>query len=168
MLLQTEVEEVMLPVRETIVPSDVRISKLEESQKFGSSSSEETSPKESSQIAHMMEAQQQGKCVSISLDNQTEEPKEQFRVTTHWDNHQGGYQNFNEVLDPKLLLKVAENLTLLEVGAQQVAEKLVRKRTETEKTISLQVLRQYFARSLKDAAKSIGVKKPSTTPNTFL
>lgn len=43
-----EVEEVMLPERETIVPSDVRISKLEESQKFGSSSSKETSAKESS------------------------------------------------------------------------------------------------------------------------
>ncbi|CAL0307291.1 unnamed protein product [Lupinus luteus] len=39
----------------------------------------------SSWIAHMMEAQQKGKGVSVSLEYQFEEAKEEFKVTTKWD-----------------------------------------------------------------------------------
>lgn len=172
-VVDKEVEEVMGHVRETIVPSDVRNGKLEESQKFGSFPTEETSLKESSWIAHMMEAQQQVKCVSVSLDYQSEEPKEEFRVTTHWDNRQGGLANGQVFSDFVQLQQSSGPKVSVEGGGDSYScggprssggRKAGEKRpTKTEKTISLQVLRQYFAGSLKAAAKSIGGKKTFTT-----
>lgn len=175
-VVDKEPEEAMLPIRETIIPSDVRLGK-EESQKLGSPS-EETSQKESSWIAHMMEAQQQGKCLSVSLDYQMEEPKEEFRVTTHWDSNQGGLPNGQVFSDFGQLQQSSGPKVSVEgggdsysfggrrsSGGRKAGEK---RRTKSEKTISLQVLRQYFAGSLKDAAKSIGGKKISTTISNII
>ncbi|OIW16465.1 hypothetical protein TanjilG_19181 [Lupinus angustifolius] len=139
----------------------------------------------SSWIAHMMEAQQKGKGVSVSLEYELEEPKEEFKVTTNWDGS-------NELIQAQTTQVFSEfteqssgsrsRASTVEVGTgggeecysfsgrhsstttttttnsggggRKTGDK---RRTKAEKTISLPVLRQYFAGSLKDAAKSIGV-----------
>ncbi|KAE9606421.1 hypothetical protein Lal_00013626 [Lupinus albus] len=143
-----------------------------------SSSQVESSP---SWIAHMMEAQQKGKGVSVSLEYQVEEAKEEFKVT-NWD----GSNELVEAERREVFSELSElssgsrsRASTVEVGSgggeecysfsgrhsssittnsgcglRKTGEK---RRTKAEKTISLPVLRQYFAGSLKDAAKSIGV-----------
>lgn len=163
---EPEEQEVIYPVKEIAIASDVRINK-EEPQKSGSPPMREASTKESSWIAHMMEAQQKGKGVSISLEYQEEEPKEEFKVTTHWDNTLGGSCHGQAFSDFGQLQQSSGSKGSVEgggdsysygsrrsSGGRRAGEK---RRTKTEKTISLPVLRQYFAGSLKDAAKSIGV-----------
>ncbi|XP_047312040.1 protein NLP4-like [Impatiens glandulifera] len=98
-----------------------------------------TTTTSSSWIAEMMEAQGNGKGVSISLgpyhhDQKEDEMKQEFKITTtEWESGDAeDLQAFNQ-------------------------NNSFKRRKKTEKTISLQVLRQYFAGSLKDAAKCIGV-----------
>ncbi|XP_021811506.1 LOW QUALITY PROTEIN: protein NLP2-like [Prunus avium] len=159
-------EEIMFPIREPVIGSDGGLHE-EETQRLISSPTEEPSGKESSWIAHMIEAQQKGKGVSVSLDYQTEEPKEEFKVTTHWDNTQGSLHSGQVFSEFGQLHQSSGSHGNVEGGAdsysfggrrtsggRKAGEK---RRTKTEKTISLPVLRQYFAGSLKDAAKSIGV-----------
>nr|AGR88904.1 nodule inception protein 1 [Datisca glomerata] len=132
-----------------------------------SAASEASFPKESSWIAHMIEAQQKGKGISVSMEYQIEEPREEFKVTTHWDNIHGGLQNGQVFSEFGQLQQSSGAKGSVEGGAdsysfgshqssggRKAGEK---RRTKAEKTISLPVLRQYFAGSLKDAAKSIGV-----------
>ncbi|KAB2045965.1 hypothetical protein E1A91_D01G206200v1 [Gossypium mustelinum] len=159
-------EEVILPVKEVVVASDRRSDK-EETQ-FTVSSAKENSPEESSWIAHMMEAQQKGKGVSVSWEYQKEEPKEEFKVTTHWEDNQLELHDKEVLSDFQQLHQNDESKASVEGGggdssssggrgvlpSKRAGEK---RRTKMEKTISLEVLRQYFAGSLKDAAKSIGV-----------
>ncbi|OMO79988.1 Phox/Bem1p [Corchorus capsularis] len=159
-------EEVILPVKEMAVCSDGR-SDREEIQ-FGTSSSKESSPEESSWIAHMMEAQQKGKGVSVSWEYQKEEPKEEFKMTSHWEDTQLELYNKQVLSDFEHLHQNAGTKISIEGGGADSSSSGGRRissgkrsgekrRTKMEKTISLQVLRQYFAGSLKDAAKSIGV-----------
>ncbi|KAJ7967075.1 Nodule inception protein [Quillaja saponaria] len=158
-------EELMFPVREVLAAPDSGTHK-EEIQNFGSSSSsEEPTPKESSWIAHMMEAQK-GKGVSVSLEY-LEEPKEEFKVTTHWDNAQGGLCNGQVFSDFGQLQQSSGSRGSVEGGGESYTfggrhssggrKSGEKRRTKAEKTISLPVLQQYFAGSPKDAAKSIGV-----------
>ncbi|KAL1366733.1 protein NLP2-like [Arachis ipaensis] len=139
---------------------------------------EEACSKDQSWIAHMMEAQvqQKGKGVCVSLEYQMEEPKEEFKVTTNWDttNDQAHHQLFSssdfghiDVLEHSR----SRASTAVDGGEESYAlggrrssssgsggrKSGDKRRTKAEKTISLPVLRQYFAGSLKDAAKSIGV-----------
>jgi len=95
----------------------------------------------SSWIAHMMEAQQKGKGVSVSLEY-LQEPKQEFKVTTNCNE-----QVFSDLEGTAGAAVVGRR------GGRKSGDK---RRTKAEKTISLPVLRQYFAGSLKDAAKSIG------------
>ncbi|KAE9614646.1 hypothetical protein Lal_00036157 [Lupinus albus] len=137
----------------------------------------------SSWIAHMMEAQQKGKGVSVSLEYQLdEEPKEEFKVTTNWDGSNELLQAqttqvFSEFTEQSSGSRSRASTVELGTGGGEECYSFNRKhsstttitnsgggrktgdkrRTKAEKTISLSVLRQYFAGSLKDAAKSIGV-----------
>ncbi|KAK8582602.1 hypothetical protein V6N13_069376 [Hibiscus sabdariffa] len=159
-------EEVILPVKEMVVASDGRSDK-EETQ-FTVSSPKENSPEESSWIAHVAEAQQKGKSVSVSWEYQKEEPKEEFNVKTCTEDNQLELHNKEVLSDIQQLHQNAESKASIEAGGGDSASSGGRyvsgskrpgekRRTKMEKTISLEVIRQYFAGSLKDAAKSIGV-----------
>ncbi|KAK3195528.1 hypothetical protein Dsin_026838 [Dipteronia sinensis] len=154
LVMDKELEEIIQPVREGHTSN-------------ASSPSKEASPEQSSWIAQIMESQQKGKGVSVSWDYQKEEPKEEFKVTTHWDDAQmesyhkqvfPEFGQFEQKSRPKSSVEGDGDSSSLSVrrsvGSRKPGEK---RRTKAEKTISLQVLRQYFAGSLKDAAKSIGV-----------
>lgn len=152
---------------ETIVPSGGGLDEENARELVSSLSKEPSREEESSWIAHMMEAQRKGKAVAVSLGFQKEEPEELFKVTTHSDND-GMEFNFGEAFlghkqihqDSGSKGSAKSSGDFSSVGRRRISggRKPVEKRqTKTEKTISLQVLRQYFSGSLKDAAKSIGV-----------
>lgn len=67
--------------------------------------------------------------------------------------HRGFNYDLNGVVEDSGECTTVGNGTLPDVGLGKTGEK---RRTKVDKTITLQVLRQYFAGSLKDAAKSIG------------
>ncbi|KAE8668345.1 Plant regulator RWP-RK family protein, putative isoform 2 [Hibiscus syriacus] len=126
------------------------------SDQFRIASSENNSPVESSWIAQMMEAQQKGKGVQI--------PKEEFKVTTYWEETRLELHNKKVLLDFGHVHRNSGTEASVEGGGGDsssgghrvlAGKKAGEKRRK--KTISLQDLRQYFAGSLKDAAKSIGV-----------
>ncbi|KAE8709278.1 Protein NLP2 [Hibiscus syriacus] len=157
-------EEVILPAKEMAVASDGRSDK--EENKPTISSPKDNSPEESSWIAHMMEALQKGKGVNVSCEYQ-KEPKEEFKVTTSSEDVRKELYNEHLLSDFGLHQNAGSTGsfeggggdTSSSGGRHILAPKKAgeKKRTKMEKTISLQVLRQYFAGSLKDAAKSIGV-----------
>nr|CAD37946.1 nodule inception protein [Pisum sativum] len=133
-------------------------------------STKDTTSSSCSWIAHMMEAQNKGKGVSVSLEY-LQEPKEEFKVTTcNWEREGNSvFSEFGQVIQHDQSSNSRASVEAGEEsggggtggGRRSSSSSSGRKsgdkrRTKAEKTISLPVLRQYFAGSLKDAAKSIG------------
>ncbi|KDP42031.1 hypothetical protein JCGZ_03094 [Jatropha curcas] len=137
----------------------------QENHNFASSSLQQHYPESSSWITQMMEAQQKGKSVCVSWDTENK-PKQEFKVATNYDDTPEDLYSKQVFAESGQLHQNSGNKNSIEVsknssfagqhssGSKKGGEK---RRTKAEKTISLQVLRQYFAGSLKDAAKSIGV-----------
>lgn len=106
-----------------------------------------------------------GKGIAFALDNHKKEPEEEFKLTTFWENNatelphaSAACSEHQQSSGLKESASGSSDYSILGEhhlsGTRRAGE---RRRTKTEKTISLQVLRQYFSGSLKDAAKSIGV-----------
>ncbi|CAI0469175.1 unnamed protein product [Linum tenue] len=100
-------------------------------------------PEESSWISRFMEAQGEGDTFSFSMECAKEEPQEEFKVMKYWETNQ---KEMN-----------ARPVSTEHQSSSSIRRTSEKRRTKTEKTVSLEVLRQYFAGSLKDAAKSLGV-----------
>lgn len=144
--------EVSMPDWDIVAASDEAFCR-EETQK---------SVEKPSWIAHLIEAQHKGKGISISVESQ-KEPNEEFKLTAHWDEDQKDSHHGALFSEHGQFLQDSVTNASIDVyqdssgrcssGSRNSGEK---RRTKIEKTISLEVLRKYFAGSLKDAAKSIG------------
>lgn len=176
LVIDKELElEVVFPVREEVLFSEKPLIDAVTGENLKPLPLEEISQEDSSWISHMIKANEKGKGVSLSWEYQKEEPKEEFMLTSGWEdnNHiSRGHNNF--LSDAEHFQKASNSGLKLDIepsfesasfgggqtllGSRRPGEK---RRTKTEKTIGLEVLRQYFAGSLKDAAKSIGGKKTS-------
>ncbi|KAL4585098.1 hypothetical protein LXL04_009712 [Taraxacum kok-saghyz] len=110
---------------------------------------EETNTRDESWITDMMQAKERGENVVLSMGCHKEEPEEEYNVINEFYNGLGFSQHGNQnYLD----WGVGSRSQLLATKRSNI-----KSRVKAEKNISLQVLQQYFAGSLKDAAKSIGV-----------
>ncbi|XP_010467467.1 PREDICTED: protein NLP1 [Camelina sativa] len=153
--------EVVLPVRETMLFSENPLSGAETAETLTG-----IQMQESSWISHMIKANEKGKDVSLSWEYQKEDPKE---LSSGRENHQLDPSPNNVPLEAEQFQQASTSGLRVDSGpstetpstggknmsgSRRPGEK---RRTKTEKTIGLEVLRQHFAGSLKDAAKSIGV-----------
>lgn len=122
-----------------------------------SSSNPPCTEDEDSWIAHMMEAQRETKPI-----------EGEFKLTTHWDEDEEQLHYMAETTRKDQILhdsgiKKANveyygyDFSIGEISKSGGRKPVQKRRTKSEKSISLQVLRPYFSGSLKDAAKSIGV-----------
>ncbi|XP_027088122.2 protein NLP2-like isoform X2 [Coffea arabica] len=157
---------------ETTIPDDEKpsssVSKSVKEKTLGFvSPAKELSLSTSSWVAPALDNSGTAKDVAFSLDNHQEDPEEECKLTTQWDNNKA--ELHHTPTSPKLIqIQQRSGSKGNVVGSEDVSAVGVhnsmgdrstgqRRRTKTEKSISLQDLRQYFSGSLKDAAKSIGV-----------
>ncbi|CAF1711335.1 unnamed protein product [Brassica oleracea var. botrytis] len=130
LVIDKELElEVVFPVREELLFSEKPLIDAETGENL--KPLEEISQEDSSWISHMIKANEKGKGVSLSWEYQKKEPKEEFMLTSGWDNSN--------------LLSDAEQFHKASNSGLRPGEK---RRAKTEKTTGLEVLRQYFAESL--------------------
>jgi hypothetical protein len=119
----------------------------------------------------MVEAQKKGKSCCITWDY-PKEPKEEFKMITHWDDSEEELDNKQVISELGQLQQNPRPNSCIEgdgvssafggcrsLGSRKTGKK---RRTKTAiQTISLEVLRRYFAGSLKDASQSLGGMKMS-------
>uniref|UniRef100_A0A1D1XT89 Protein NLP1 n=2 Tax=Anthurium amnicola TaxID=1678845 RepID=A0A1D1XT89_9ARAE len=121
---------------------------------------------EQSGITSIMESQRKDKngilCASPAFE---EHELQRIRVTSQWGSSEVELPEGKSLSDSKPSYHQAAAKNITECGDSfsdqpcfRTGGKVIeRKRTKTEKAISLQLLQQHFAGSLKDAAKSLGV-----------
>ncbi|XP_057516223.1 protein NLP2-like [Amaranthus tricolor] len=119
--------------------------------------------KEAFWLSQMTEPQRKGKGVVVSLEFGEEEPSKGFKVM-NWSENEPSLQLGQALSDENTNQDNSGSKGIsgsgsssggrFPLGCRKAGEK---RRTKTQKSISLDVLRQYFAGSLKDAAKNIGV-----------
>ncbi|KAL8142563.1 hypothetical protein V2J09_015595 [Rumex salicifolius] len=115
---------------------------------------DQPSHKDESWISNLVETQRKGKEVSLSFQFGKDHVREaEFKVTNQWSDSNTEAQK-GQILHECGDLAGSTFGSDYALGTRKPGEK---KRTKSQKTISLEVLKQYFAGSLKDAAKSIGV-----------
>eukprot|EP00268_Persea_americana_P059977 TRINITY_DN7427_c1_g1_i1.p1 TRINITY_DN7427_c1_g1~~TRINITY_DN7427_c1_g1_i1.p1 ORF type:complete len:654 (-),score=119.19 TRINITY_DN7427_c1_g1_i1:821-2782(-) len=126
-----------------------------------------TSGEKSLWTPRFTEAQQKGKNIlhpaPVPMEFQ-KQGSEDFNVTGRWDNPELVFHPRKILSNPKQhqhgLCKEnveGDDSSFAKPSFESTANAVEKRRIKTEKTVSLQVLRQYFAGSLKEAAKSIGV-----------
>ncbi|KAG7584099.1 RWP-RK domain [Arabidopsis suecica] len=155
--------KVVFPVRETMLFSENPLTGAETAESLT-----EIEMQESSWISHMIMANEKGKDVSLSWEYQKEDPKE---LSSGRENSQLDPVPNNVPLEAEQFQQASTSGLKVDIGPSTESASIgggnmlgsrkpgEKRRTKTEKTIGLEVLRQYFAGSLKDAAKSIGGKK---------
>ncbi|CAI0469174.1 unnamed protein product [Linum tenue] len=119
---------------------------------------QEEAASSSSWFAYMVDAQEKGRCGYFSWGcvPKEEELNEEFKVLNQWkDEQEFGFEENNGILLGWSQQRQPEENRALR--ARKTGQRYSKKRTKFHQNISLQVLRQYFAGSLKDAAKDIGV-----------
>ncbi|KAF2320891.1 hypothetical protein GH714_031646 [Hevea brasiliensis] len=150
---------------QVIVASDGSHNK-EGFQKLVSSPSKVRSQEESLWTPHEGDTQKKDKFAFISWECPKEEPEEEFKFITHWENdgmdlyQEHVFSELGQVEQSSMLkhgVEGGENFSIGQCCSLSSKRPGEKRQTKIEKTISLQILRQYFAGSLKDAAKSIGV-----------
>lgn len=157
------------------LPSDKSIHQ-EENFRSSMSPRGQRAGEDSSWISNTIETQKKGKGVSVSLNLQ-KELEEEFKLTTQWENNAHAENELNHGLvfhsfwqNPQSNNSFLGDNNSSSLGgshsgsSRRTGEK---RRTKAERAISLEVLRQYFAGSLKDAAKSLGGANFLSLPSFF-
>jgi len=141
--------------RQTLCPGKLSV---ENKGKVDFSTSQKNQQEENFWFSDMMDLKRKGKEVVVPLEFGDEEPSKKFKLTTQWSKS-GPESQLGQVISDK---QDSGSKSTVEAtcGSTSLGKLPLdtggKRRTKAQKTIGLQVLRQYFAGSIKDAARSIG------------